>query len=141
MLQYSYITWPFRLFNGLCETQTSVSEFSVTEINKLKRLFYLQCTDVPDDDDFMAEEFQPEPLDYIPLWYKEKVVALAAAHPKWNLKTLQANGAARLKHKETLYRWKEDVKRGGTNFDKWKTIEHETYERFVEARNNMEQVK
>lgn len=39
-----------------------------------------------------------------------------------------------------IYRWRDDVKRGGTNFDKWKTIDSETYERFLEARQNLEQV-
>lgn len=89
----------------------------------------------------MPEEFSPEPRDYIPLWYKKNAVALAEAHPRWSLKSLQANGAGRLKQKHLLRRWKDDVNRGGTNFDKWKSIDYDTYERFLEARNNMEQVK
>lgn len=39
-----------------------------------------------------------------------------------------------------LYRWKDDIKRGGTPHDKWKVIEQETHERFVEAGKNLEQV-
>lgn len=103
--------------------------------------FTLQCKGVQEDDDeCVAEEFTPVPKDYIPLWYKERAVALAAAHPKWSLKSLQANGCSRLKHKKHLYRWRDDVKRGGTNVDKWTTIDQETYERFLEARQNLEQV-
>lgn len=40
------------------------------------------------------DDFEEAPPDYIPLDYKEKVVALALAHPKWNLATLQKNGAS-----------------------------------------------
>lgn len=96
---------------------------------------------VPEDEEgFIAEEFAPEPHEYIPLSYKERAVAIADAHPKWTLKTLQRRGASRLKHKQYLYRWKEDVKHGGNHFDKWYTIDNETYERFLEARSSMEQV-
>ncbi|XP_046476181.1 uncharacterized protein [Neodiprion pinetum] len=102
---------------------------------------YTECIGVPEDDDnFVAQEFAPEPRDYIPLSYKERAVAIADAHPKWSLKCLQNHGASRLKHKQNLYRWKEDVKRGGTYFDRWKTIDSDTYERFLEARSSMEQV-
>lgn len=37
--------------------------------------------------------------------------------------------------------WKEDVKRGGTTIDKWKQIETQTYEKFVDARECLEQVQ
>lgn len=40
--------------------------------------------------------------DYIPLSYKERAVALAEAHPKWSLKTLQKHGCYRLKDKKRL---------------------------------------
>lgn len=100
----------------------------------------MQCMGVEGDGDFVAEEFTPTPTDYVSLAYKERAVALATAHPKWSLRSLQSHGVSRLKHKSMLYRWKEDVKRGGTNFDKWRTIDCETHERFVEARQNLEQV-
>lgn len=73
--------------------------------------------------------------------YKEKVVALAQAHPKWNLATLQKHGARRLKRKDYLQRWKEDVQKGGTRIDKLRTIDSETFDRFIEARRYLEQVK
>lgn len=65
---------------------------------------------------------------------------MATMHPKWKLKTLQTKGFARLKSERALVQWKQDVKRGGTHFDRWKIIDEETYERFVEARRNNEQV-
>lgn len=40
-----------------------------------------------------------------------------------------------------LQQWTKDVKKGGTKFDKSKQIESETFERFLEARNFMEQVQ
>lgn len=89
----------------------------------------------------MADEFKPAPVDYVPLSYKQTAVAIAAAHPKWSLKSLQAHGLSRLKNKRSLYRWRDDVKRGGNTFDKWYTINCETYERFLEARQNLEQVR
>lgn len=88
----------------------------------------------------MEEQFE-EKVDYIPLSYKERAVALAEAHPKWSLKTLQKQGCSRLKDKRRLHQWKQDIKRGGTIFDKWKHIETETFDRFKEARECFEQVK
>lgn len=38
----------------------------------------------------------------IPLEYKKKIVAMAKAHPKWSLVTLQKKGAALLKKKSYL---------------------------------------
>ncbi|XP_014473194.1 PREDICTED: uncharacterized protein LOC106743652 [Dinoponera quadriceps] len=89
--------------------------------------------------DFVAEQLDTT-IDYIPLSYKEKVVALAEAHPKWSLKTLKKRGCSRLRDKKELARWKNDIKRGGTVVDKWKHIETETYERFKEAKEHLEQV-
>lgn len=80
------------------------------------------------------------PVEYISLEYKEKVVALAEAHPKWNLATLKKNGASRLKRKDYLQRWKKDLPKGGTRIDKLRTINSETFDRFTEARRSLEQV-
>lgn len=61
-------------------------------------------------------------------------------HPKWSLKTLQKQGSSKLKSKSALYQWKEDVKQGGTTVDKWKHIEVQTFECFLDAREHLEQV-
>lgn len=120
---------------------TFVWMFSFLRTNRHNiKLFTLQYPGVEGDGGFVADEFAHEPADYVPLSYKERAVALAVAHPKWSLKSLQSHGVSRLKHKSMLYRWKEDVKRGGTRLDKLNTIDRETYERFVEARQNLEQV-
>ncbi|XP_077279989.1 uncharacterized protein LOC143907229 [Temnothorax americanus] len=102
---------------------------------------YEECKDDPtEDEDYDPTDYEEPSDDYIPLQYKEKVVALAEAHPHWNLKTLQKRGASRLKRKDYLIQWKADVKSGGTRMDKLQTIDAETFERFKEARNCYEQV-
>ncbi|KAL1497718.1 hypothetical protein ABEB36_008629 [Hypothenemus hampei] len=44
------------------------------------------------------EPFPKTPSSYVPLWYKEKTVAFAAAHLKWSLMSLLSHGFAILKH-------------------------------------------
>lgn len=93
------------------------------------------------DENYYPPDFEQASSDYISLEYKEKIVALAQAHPKWSLSTFQKNGATRLKRKDHLQRWKEDVLNGGTMIDKLKSIDSETFKRFEEARNSFQQVK
>ncbi|XP_025160571.1 uncharacterized protein LOC112589900 [Harpegnathos saltator] len=102
---------------------------------------YEECTDNPTTDaDYNPLDYAEPPTDYIPLEYKAKIVALAEAHPHWNLKTLQRQGGSHLKRKDYLIQWKKDVKSGGTRVDKWQTIDNETFEHFREARSCYEQV-
>lgn len=106
------------------------------------------CEEVSFDmvyDNSSPEEYEPEykkskPSDYISLDYKTKVVNIAEAHPSWSLATLQKKGCSRLKKREYLSKWKEDIKKGGTIFDKYAIIDSWTYDRFVEARQNYQQV-
>ncbi|EFN85784.1 hypothetical protein EAI_04120 [Harpegnathos saltator] len=101
---------------------------------------YEECTDNPTTDaDYNPLDYAEPPTDYIPLEYKAKIVALAEAHPHWNLKTLQRQGGSHLKRKDYLIQWKKDVKSGGTRVDKWQTIDNETFEHFREARSCYEQ--
>ncbi|XP_071574627.1 uncharacterized protein [Temnothorax nylanderi] len=93
-----------------------------------------------DDEDFVVEEEKKKVAKYIDLDYKIKVVNIAKQHPKWNLKTLQKKGCLRLKSLRVLKRWEEDIKHGGTKIDKYSTINSWTYDRFVEARENFQQV-
>lgn len=90
---------------------------------------------------FILEELGSAPTNYIPLRYKERAVAFANANPKYSLKSLKRHGFHRLTDKRQLRRWKHDVEIGGNHYDKWYKIDHETYERFLEARRNKEQVK
>ncbi|KAL0125177.1 hypothetical protein PUN28_004366 [Cardiocondyla obscurior] len=76
----------------------------------------------------------------VPLFYKKKVVAIAEKHPRWTLETFQKKGYNRLKSKNMLRLWIEDVKQGGTHIDKWRHIETRTFEFFQEAKENFEQV-
>lgn len=91
------------------------------------------------DEDYEPKELET-PFDYIPLEYKARTVALSEAHPKWSLATLHKKGCTRLKRKDDLKKWKEDVKKGGTHIDKWIHIDTETFNRFVEARSFYKQV-
>jgi len=45
-----------------------------------------------------------------------------------------------LTRKEFLKKWKEDVQKGGTHYDKWFHIDTDTFDRFKEARASSEQV-
>lgn len=93
------------------------------------------------DADYIPEDYEKPSVEYIPLEYKIKVVALAQAHPKWSLAVLQKNGASRLKRKVILLQWKEDIRKGGTRINRLRIINSETFDRFVEARGRLEQVK
>ncbi|EFN87674.1 hypothetical protein EAI_03986 [Harpegnathos saltator] len=54
-----------------------------------------KCTDDPTTDaNYNPSDYAEPPRDYIPLEYKTKIVALAEAHPHWNLKTLQKQAKA-----------------------------------------------
>lgn len=99
----------------------------------------------PFEDDDSSTEYQPQEkrsrdVEQIPLDYKIKVLNIAKAHPTWSLQTLQRKGCSRLKRKEYLSRWEEDVKKGGNTFDKYAIIDSWTYDRFLEARENCQQV-
>lgn len=86
-------------------------------------------------------EQEQQSYNQVPLAYKEKAIALAEMHPKWSIKVLQKRGCSRLKDVRMLRTWRNDVKRNGSNIDKWKHIETQTFERFKEARECIEQVK
>ncbi|GBN35976.1 hypothetical protein AVEN_22431-1 [Araneus ventricosus] len=94
--------------------------------------------------DVSSDEYEPEEkkryVEYIPLDYKIKVVNIAKAHPTWNLQSLQKNGCSHLKKMEYLSKWEEEIKKGGNLFDKYSILDSWTYDRFVEARENYQQV-
>lgn len=54
---------------------------------------------------------------------------------------LHKQGCSHLKNKFRFKKLKEDIKQGGTNIDKWKHIEMETFNRFKEARECLVQVR
>lgn len=93
-----------------------------------------------DDSDIYVPPEKEQVAEYIPLEYKIKVVNIAKEHPKWSLQNLQKKGCLHLKSMKHLHRWEEDIKRGGTTIDKYTIINSWTYDRFVEARANNQQV-
>lgn len=78
--------------------------------------------------------------EHIPLEYKIKGVNLVKMHPKWTLATLHKKGGSRLKRMDYLSLWENDIKKGGTAYDKYSIIDSWTYDRFVEARQHYQQV-
>jgi len=92
-----------------------------------------------------VDVYEPEPAlyrlaDHIPLDSKIRMINIAKEHPNWSLQTLQKKGCSLLKKKENLKKWEADVKSGGTRFDKISSIDSWTYDRYVEARQNRQQV-
>lgn len=61
-------------------------------------------------------------------------------HPKWSLKTIQKYGGDALKNKSHLTRWKEEIEKGAGIKEKFNMINKWTYDRFVEARQQMQPV-
>lgn len=99
----------------------------------------------PVEEDHSSDEYEPREkqkrkTEHIPLDYKIKAVNIAKKHPNWSLETLKKNGCRRLQKKEYLSKWEEDIKKGGNTFDKYAIIDSWTYDRFVEARQNYQQV-
>lgn len=93
-----------------------------------------------DSDQYILPEKEKKLTEYIPLEYKVKDVNMAKEHPNWSFKNLQKKGCSHLKTMKHLYRWEEDIKRGGTTVDKYAVIDSWTYDCFVEARANYQQV-
>jgi len=109
------------------------------ENNFFRELEY-NDSDCEDSDEYQPDEKKAKQVEYIPLDYKVKVVNIAKQHPNWNLKNLQKKGCSRLKNMKDLKRWEEHIKKGGTIIDKYTTIDSWTYDRFTEARENLQQV-
>lgn len=61
-------------------------------------------------------------------------------HPKWTLQTLRQKGCSQLKRMDDLSRWERDIEKGGNVSDKYSIIDTWTYDCFIEARQNNQQV-
>jgi hypothetical protein len=91
-------------------------------------------------DEYEPDEKKKKEYDYISIDYKIRAVTLAKEHPGWSLKTLQRKGCSRLKNMSYLSRWEEQIKSGGSKFDKYCTVDSWTHDRFIEARQNFQQI-
>lgn len=96
--------------------------------------------ELDDESDYEPEEKHSKSMDYIPIDYKVKVINMAKQHPKWTLKSLQRRGCYKLKRMDLLKVWEQHIISGGTTFDKYAIINSWTYDRFIEARQNNQQV-
>ncbi|XP_029047675.2 uncharacterized protein LOC114878249 [Osmia bicornis bicornis] len=102
-------------------------------------------TSSPEEEDEEESEWEnrvvsSNPRNFISLQYKKKVVAMAKAHPKWSLETIQKRGGALLKKKAHLKIWEAEIAAGGTMFEKYESINEKTFQRFQEARENLEEI-
>ncbi|KAJ8675940.1 hypothetical protein QAD02_011726 [Eretmocerus hayati] len=84
-----------------------------------------------------TKKFKSDPIS---LQLKIKMVAIADAHPNWGLSTLQRNGCAALTRMDTLIRWRADIAKNGTQFDRSDYIHEKTFESFKEARSRRQPV-
>ncbi|OAD59935.1 hypothetical protein WN48_07846 [Eufriesea mexicana] len=90
--------------------------------------------------DNWCEPEEEKCVDNIPLDSKIKAVILARQHPSWSIKTLQKKGSRFLKRKNDLIRWKAQIEKEDTKYDMYNAIDQWTYDRFKEARENLQQV-
>lgn len=124
----------------LADRQLLVEEELIHENELCEEVSFEEVEEGLSSDEYEPEEKRPRELEHVPLDYKVKVVNIAKAHPTWSLQTLQKKGCSRLKKKEYISRWEEDIKKGGTLFDKYAVIDSWTYDRFMEARQGYHQV-
>lgn len=93
-----------------------------------------------------GEEFQPVPSkklktgDYVPLETKIKIVNMTRQHPKWSLQTIHKHGGTALRLKKDLFKWREQIEKGSGIKEKFDQINKWTFDRFVEARRQMQPV-
>ncbi|XP_026671181.1 uncharacterized protein LOC108627179 isoform X2 [Ceratina calcarata] len=93
-------------------------------------------SDEEDIEEWKEDDDRSGRRSIISLHYKKKVVAMANAHPKWSLQTLQKHGALLLKKKAYLKLWEAEIAKGGSKFFKYEKINNMTLQRFQEARVN-----
>lgn len=125
----------YKLTVDMLAEKNLVTDEELIHVNEVSDEIVFESVEV----DSSSEEKKSK-MEHIPLDYKLKVVNMAKKHPTWSFKTLQSRGCGRLVKKEYLSRWEEDIKKGGTIFDKYAIIDSWTYDRFVEARQNYQQV-
>jgi len=120
------------LFNRFVDMYGSMffTEEEVLEIAENTEEKKRKITELSSDSD---EEEQK--LEKIPFGMKIKAVQLAELHPEWSIKSLRSKSTRLLKDRSQLARWKIDIEKGGTRYDKLRAINNNVYDRFVEARD------
>lgn len=78
------------------------------------------------------EEQKLEKIEKIPFRIKIKAVQL---HPEWSIKSLRLKSTRFLKKRSQLARWKIDIEKGGTRYNKLRAISNNVYDRFFETRD------
>lgn len=80
-------------------------------------------------------EEQKEKIEKIPFGIKIKAVQLAQLHPEWSIKSLHSKSTRFLKNRSQLARWKIDIEKSGTRYDKLRAISNNVYNRFFDTRD------
>lgn len=70
-----------------------------------------------------------------------EILKLIAAHPNWNIKTIQKHGGKEFKYHHYKARWEDQIKRGGTKFEKYRFIDNYVFTKFEESRKCYKFVK
>jgi len=65
---------------------------------------------------------------------------LVREHPNWSLKTIHKHGGSALKNKSDLKKWQIQIEQGGGVKEKFNMIQKWTFDRFVEARQQMQPI-
>lgn len=87
-----------------------------------------------------GKELQPQKSKDYSIEKKTQILKLIESHPNWSESTIQARGGKEYK-KQYKKRWEEQVRQGGTKFEKYKFIDEHTYEAFTEARKQLLSVR
>jgi hypothetical protein len=84
------------------------------------------------DDD--GNEVLPDSTQDCTIQRKIEILQIISEHPNWSLKTIQSKGCREYKHASYKKRWEEQIKRGGTTYEKYLQIDSYVYERYSDAR-------
>lgn len=71
---------------------------------------------------------------------KIKILNLVREHSNWSLKTIHKHGGNALKNKSDLKKWQVQIEQGGGVKEKFNMIQKWTFDRFVEARQQMQPI-
>ncbi|OAD46873.1 hypothetical protein WN48_00004 [Eufriesea mexicana] len=90
-------------------------------------------------EDNRCEPEEEKCVDNIPLHSKIEAVILARQHPSWSIKTSTKERKSIFKKGENdLIRWEAQIEEGGTKYGMYNAIDQWTYDRFKQARENLQ---
>lgn len=92
-----------------------------------------------------SSDYEPEEkkskFEAVPLKKKIEILQLRDQHPNWSQKTLRTYGGRFVPRIDELIRWRREVLKGGTKYDKSEAIRQFVFDRFKEARMKKQPVE